>query len=68
MPGKLGVLHLEAMDMSALRTIVGAAAVLLLELSAVSSIVACGKKGPLYLPDPAPSASAPANYSDQERR
>ena len=62
------------MDISAFRVIVSTAAVMLLGATTVSSIAACGKKGPLYLPDAAPvlsapsGVSAPANHFDQERR
>jgi predicted small lipoprotein YifL len=75
LPGKLRVFRLDVMDMSAFRSVVSAAAGVLLGVTAVSPIVACGKKGPLYLPDAKPAVSAlaeavsaPANYLVQEQR
>ena len=58
--------------MCPLRTIAVRALVVSLAAAAIPSFAACGKKGPLYLPDPgvstAPAVAVPANRDEQERR
>lgn len=72
MPGKLGLCSKNFRDMSLLRTIAVKALVVSLTAMAMTSLAACGKKGPLYLPDPAasaaPAGAVPADREKQERR
>ena len=66
MPGKLGILAKSDRDASLLRTLVVRVLFASLALVVIPALAACGKKGPLYLPDSAASA-APAGTAQTDR-
>lgn len=69
MPGKLGVFAEPNRDASLLRIFAVRALIASLALAVIPSFAACGKKGPLYLPDSAASrAPADTTQTDREKQ
>lgn len=69
MPGKLGVFAKPYRDASLLRTFAVRALIASLAVVVMPALAACGKKGPLYLPDSAASAPpAGAAQTDREKQ